>query len=71
MLKCFFLDLVILNSTLLSRYQEEVDCVSFGKGQDGVHGSLDWNKLPGQLGNTGRITLTEEIVHIGVTSTSL
>lgn len=55
----------------MSWYQEEVDCISFGKGQDGVHGSLDWNKLPGQLGNTGRIRLMEEIVHIGVTSTSL
>lgn len=54
----------------MSWYQEEVDCISFGKGQDGVHGSLDWNKLPGQLGNTGRIRLMEEIVHIGVTSPS-
>ena len=48
------------NKKKKSRYQEEVYCVSFGKSQDWVYSLLYWNKLPGQLRNTGWIRLVKE-----------
>lgn len=47
-------------SILGSRYQKEVDCVSFAKRQDGVDRLLHREKLPGQLGDTGRVRLLRQ-----------
>lgn len=46
-----------MKSGELSSYQEEVDRVPFAKSQHGVERLLNWDKLPGQLGNTGRVRL--------------
>ncbi|TNN63969.1 hypothetical protein EYF80_025811 [Liparis tanakae] len=46
---------------VLSRYQEEVDCISFTESQDGVDRLLNRNKLPGQLRNTGRVGLSKKM----------